>query len=255
VIVSQYFIAFISFSFFGWIYECIYCTIVDRRWQNRGFLFGPICPIYGISVVLSMIVFGHMHIPGISYDTPAWKIFIICALMSAVIEYFTSYTLERIFHAVWWDYSKLPFNLQGRISLFTSLGFGFGGLLVVYVIAPFVESQVNQFQPLMIELFSLILLSLLIADLTLTVTVLHHFDQFVVEAQDEFNHNMSSIVEGTVRRTSQLKTDIGETKHSLKKRFESMGGYFHGTLRRVSNFKDKNESMESARKSLLSFIK
>lgn len=253
MIISKIVVLFIIYGLLGWIYETTYCTITNGQWKNRGFLFGPVCPIYGTGAIAMSAVLYLVHSNGV--EMKPWQVFVISVIGSAILEFATSWILEKLFHAVWWDYSNLPFNLQGRISLFTSLGFGFGGLLVVYVIAPFVESQVNQFQPLMIELFSLILLSLLIADLTLTVTVLHHFDQFVVEAQDEFNHNMSSIVEGTVRRTSQLKTDIGETKHSLKKRFESMGGYFHGTLRRVSNFKDKNESMESARKSLLSFIK
>ncbi len=192
MIVSQYFIAFISFSFFGWIYECIYCTIVDKRWQNRGFLFGPICPIYGISVVLSMIVFGHMHIPGISYDTPAWKIFIICALMSAVIEYFTSYTLESIFHAVWWDYSNIILNINGRICLPATCGFGLAGILIVKYLLPFISSIPWDEHQLINETMALLFMMVFGVDITLTVASLTNMLSRMETMQQEFDRRMQS---------------------------------------------------------------
>ena len=132
--ISKYFIEFIVYSFCGWIWECCYCTVRTHKWQNRGFLYGPIVPIYGTGAVAAMLIFGGL---GRTYPfldgaaLPVWKLFLICAAASAVLEYLTSYTLERIFHARWWDYSDMPLNVNGRICLPATTLFGVAGVLIV----------------------------------------------------------------------------------------------------------------------------
>ena len=193
---------FMIYSCLGWIYETTLCTVKDGRWENRGFFYGPVCPIYGTGAVGISAV---MSLAGSSRVTlENWQIFAISVVGSAVLEYITSWALEKMFHAVWWDYSKLPFNLHGRISLFTSLGFGLGGLLVVYVIAPFTEEAVRHVAPLPTEFLSLCFLAVFMVDLTLTVTALLHFDQMVAHAEDTFNRRMEDLVQNTVQRTEQL---------------------------------------------------
>ena len=133
--ISQYFVEFIFFSFLGWVWESVYCTISEKRWQDRGFLFGPVCPIYGGCVVAASLVFGGLSriSPG---PAPLWQIFIICTAGSAVAEYVTSWVLECRFYARWWDYSRLPLNLKGRICLPVSLCFGLAGIVVVCYLLP-----------------------------------------------------------------------------------------------------------------------
>jgi uncharacterized membrane protein len=211
VIISQYFIAFIVFSFIGWIYECIYCTIMEKHWQNRGFLFGPICPIYGVCVVLAIIVFGQLHIPGVSYETPVWKLFIICALMSAVIEYLTSYVLERIFHAVWWDYSNIIFNINGRICLPATCGFGIAGVLIVKYIFPMITSMSWSAHPLLNELIALLFMLLLGVDLSLTVASLTNMLSRMESMQLEFDKRMQS---GYEKASSAPATIVTAAKNS-----------------------------------------
>ena len=97
MIVCRYVCLFFIYSFLGWVYESIYCTIKTRRWQNRGFLYGPIIPIYGFgAVIISIFV-------NVAADnrvtTPVWKVFIVSMLGSAILEFVTSWGLERIFHA------------------------------------------------------------------------------------------------------------------------------------------------------------
>ena len=70
-----YFICFIIFSFMGWIYESIYCTIRTHHWDNRGFLFGPICPIYGTGAVVATLIFNEIFKNG---EAKLWQIFLIC---------------------------------------------------------------------------------------------------------------------------------------------------------------------------------
>lgn len=135
---AYYINEFIVFSFLGWVYESIFCTFRKHHWQNRGFLFGPVCPIYGSCVVLGDLLFRFLATrAGVNVSsTPIWQVFLVAVIGSAVMEYATSYILEKRFHAIWWDYSNLPLNLHGRISLFTSLGFGVAGALIFKYVLP-----------------------------------------------------------------------------------------------------------------------
>ena len=160
---SKYVCLFMIYNFMGWIYETLFCIVKGGKWENRGFLYGPICPIYGTGAVAISVIMELTIGKGISISP--WQVFTISVIGSAVLEYFTSWALEKTFHAVWWDYSEFPFNYQGRISLFTSLGFGLAGLLVVHVIAPFTENAVGHIIPIMIELLSLCFIFVFAVDL------------------------------------------------------------------------------------------
>ena len=192
MIVAQYFDYFIIFSFIGWVYECIYCTMKDKHWQNRGFLFGPICPIYGCGVVGARIVF-HLLPPmagGTAY--PVWEIFLICAVGSAIMEFVTSWILEKWFHAVWWDYSHVPLNLQGRICLPATCGFGLAGIVVVKFVLPFLETLPAGAHPIENEVLSLLFAVILGMDLALTVASLTKILDRMSAVEKEFNERMEA---------------------------------------------------------------
>lgn len=247
--ISKYVCLFIIYSFLGWVYETIYCIIKSGKWENRGFLYGPICPIYGtgaavISVIMKLTLENEIVLE-------LWQVFLISAVGSAVLEFVTSWSLEKLFHAIWWDYSNLPLNVQGRISLFTSLGFGLGGLLVVYLIAPITENVVEYIPPILIEFFSLCFIFLFAMDLTLTVTALHHFDKMVVQMEASFNNRMEMIVNTTVQQSNRIKEGMLNNGHLLNERINMLGGSVRGAVRRVYSFKDKNEEKETVKNSIL----
>ena len=127
MLIAQYFTEFMFYSFLGWVWESIYCTIKEKHWQDRGFLFGPYCPIYGSCIVAAEIVFGHL-IPGGMGNMSFPMIFIISYIGSAIAEFSTSWILEKRFHARWWDYSDMPLNIQGRICVPVSICFGAAGI-------------------------------------------------------------------------------------------------------------------------------
>ena len=102
MLVSKYFVWFIIYSFMGWIYESTYCTIRKHHWENRGFLHGPIVPIYGVGALLASILFSEFPISGMQ-EASNLKIFLICFFGSIVLEYTTSWALEKLFHAYWWE--------------------------------------------------------------------------------------------------------------------------------------------------------
>ena len=250
--ISRYVCLFIIYSFMGWVYETIFCTIKDGKWENRGFLYGPVCPIYGtgaiaISVIMKLTLESQIELIW-------WQIFLISVVGSAVLEYVTSWALEKLFHAIWWDYSNLPLNLHGRISLFTSLGFGLGGLLIVYIIAPYTVNCVEFIPPLIMELLALCFVFLFAVDLTLTVTALHHFDRMVVRMEDRFNHRMETIVDTTVQQSALIKERIVDNANLINERNERLNvlsSFMKGTVRRVYSFRDKNEKQETVKNDLL----
>ena len=89
MIISRYFVWFIVYSFLGWCFETVYCTATQRQWANRGFLYGPICPIYGcgavsISIIIELLDFRHAP------DLKVWQVFLISMVGSAIMEYLTS---------------------------------------------------------------------------------------------------------------------------------------------------------------------
>ena len=194
MIIAAYFVNFIVFSFMGWVWETVYCTFKTKHWQNRGFLYGPVCPIYGTAAVTAMIVFNFVPVLNTG-SLASWKIFLICAAGSAVIEYTTSYVLEKIFHAVWWDYSKVPLNVNGRICLPATCGFGLAGIVIVRYLFPFIRSLHQENRPLLNEGLSLFFMFLFAMDLALTIASLTELITKMENYSREFNARMEAGVE------------------------------------------------------------
>ncbi len=104
------FLLFSIYSFLGWLMEVVNTLRVEKKFVNRGFLVGPFCPIYGFGVLLMTIMLK-------KYQNDIVATFIFSILICGILEYFTSFFLEKIFHARWWDYSNRKFNINGRICL------------------------------------------------------------------------------------------------------------------------------------------
>ena len=121
-------IIFALISFGGWVYETIYCSVVEGEFTKRGFLFGPTCPIYGIGALAEWLVLGQISNPII--------VFFIGAVLATIIEYSTGLFLERRFKKKWWDYSMFKFNLHGRICPQASAVFGAFSVTSVFVLVP-----------------------------------------------------------------------------------------------------------------------
>ena len=109
ITLEHYFLWFLFYSFVGWMYESILVSCQQHRLVNRGFLNGPLCPIYGTGAILGVAILGNVHNPII--------IFLISMVGATILEYTTSCVMEQLFHARWWDYSNFRFNLQGRVCL------------------------------------------------------------------------------------------------------------------------------------------
>ncbi|MGM9970194.1 MAG: putative ABC transporter permease [Anaeroplasma sp.] len=134
MIFIDYFLYFILYSFLGYICEVIYVSICTKKITNRGFLYSPLCPIYGFGAIIIILMLNW------AYDY--WCLVLILGIiLTSLLEYGTSLAMEQIFHMRWWDYSNKKYNLNGRICLKNSLMFGALVMLVIYLIHPYVVKK------------------------------------------------------------------------------------------------------------------
>ena len=159
------FLLFIIYSFIGWIVDVCDVLVVDKKLVNRGFLIGPICPIYGVGVLLMIRLLTRF------IDTPL-ALFILAIAIFMTLEYFTSYIMEKLFNAGWWDYSNYKYNLNGRICLETTIPFGIGGMIVMYIVNPFITSLLDKVGSNTIITIGIILLVIFVIDLIVSFSVI-----------------------------------------------------------------------------------
>lgn len=152
---------FFIYSFIGWILEEIYAFYIHKKFINRGFLIGPLCPLYGIGCLALTFI---LH----RFTNNIFLLFILSMLICSVIEYLISYLLEKLFSLRWWDYSNMKFNFNGRICLETTILFGIIGILVVKFISPFLLNILTNINIKTVNIITLILVIIFTADLLIS---------------------------------------------------------------------------------------
>ena len=111
--------------------------LVERRkFINRGFLLGPYCPIYGCGAILITCLLS-------SFKEKPVILFFMAILVCGILEYLTSFFMEKIFHLRWWDYSDKKINIHGRVCLNTIIPFGILGMIIMYIANPFLLAKIN----------------------------------------------------------------------------------------------------------------
>lgn len=163
---------FFIYSFFGWIYESLYVSFCKKTWINRGFLNGPVIPIYGFGATCFYIIFFNSHTVSLTQSVTLTHIvllYLIGMIAATILEYITSWVMEKLFHAKWWDYSDRKFNIKGRISLVPSLFWGFLSVIMAYLIQPRVTKITAKIPDNFGKLLGVILALLFLTDFTVTV--------------------------------------------------------------------------------------
>ena len=148
--IEIYFLLFISYAFLGWCMEVTCKFIQYKKFINRGFLIGPYCPIYGWgALAITILLKRYMEDPLV--------LFVMSTIICSIIEYLTSYFMEKKYHARWWDYSNKKFNINGRICLETLIPFGILGVAIMYGTNPILFKSYNQIPQLVINILTVIL--------------------------------------------------------------------------------------------------
>ena len=135
--IKIYFLLFIIYAVIGWCMEVICKLIQYKRFIDRGFLIGPYCPIYGVGALLITFFLN-------KYTQDPIVLFVMAVVVCGILEYLTSYFMEKIYHARWWDYSNKKFNINGRICLSNLIAFGILGMFIMYISNPFLIGQLEK---------------------------------------------------------------------------------------------------------------
>lgn len=175
--IEMYILLFFTYSFAGWFMESVGGIINVKKFVNRGFLIGPYCPVYGLGVVLITIL-----LENYTNDIPV--LFILSTLICGSLEYFTSYVMEKLFNARWWDYHNRKFNINGRICLETLIPFGIAGSLFLCVINPFFINIYSKLPDLSRHIIVLILMLIFIIDLIISFIIILSFKGATYKSKD-----------------------------------------------------------------------
>jgi uncharacterized membrane protein len=171
-------ISFFIYGVSGWIWESlIYPIISGYKIHNSGFLNGPIVPIYGVGALTVILLFEPQE--------KIYSLFIEGAVIACVIEYFTSWIMEKIYHQRWWDYSDRHFHINGRICLEGFLLFGVFSVVCVRFVQPYLSQKILQYDLTLLIIISTVLSTLLIVDIIYTVIEMAHINEHIKTIQDE----------------------------------------------------------------------
>lgn len=160
--IQQTLFCFIVYSVIGWILESTLKTFVSRKFISSGFLYGPLCPIYGFGALIMIIFLMRFK------DNPV-ALFMASFIILSVWEYIVGLYLEYTFHTTYWDYSQNRFNIQGRVCLQNSIYWGILGVLFVYYIHPFVLSKVQLISNKLLTTINIIIYTTLFIDIAYSV--------------------------------------------------------------------------------------
>ena len=192
----EFVLLFFVFAVLGWLMEVTLKYIQYHHFINRGFLIGPYCPIYGWGVVsVTILVGGLIGYRGTIAET-FWTGFVICG----ALEYFTSWYMEKVFHARWWDYSSKPMNLNGRIWIGNLILFGLASVVIVRFIAPHYFNLVGQLSDGFLKIAAISIIILILSDY-----ILSHFLMNIVK--QEIDHSSKDDTEEIAKEVRALLKD------------------------------------------------
>lgn len=156
---------FIIYAFLGWCSEVAFAAVNKGKFVNRGFLNGPVCPIYGVGMLIVVLCLWNLR------DRPL-LLFLGSALLTTALEFVTGFVLERFFHDKWWDYSDMPFNIKGYVCLKFTILWGLAASFIIGAIHRFIYMLIEK-TPFALGVILLAVFSAaFIADFTVTLTAL-----------------------------------------------------------------------------------
>jgi len=228
-IFAMYYFYFIVYSFLGWVCETTYCSLAAKKFINRGFLVGPFCPIYGTGAVLVLLLLK-------DYKSDLFVFFGMSILIAAVVEYLSSYLLEKIFNLSLWDYSKNKFNLNGRICVKNLLLFALLCLIIIYVTDPILENITRSMPTWVIDTILIVATILFSVDAFITSKVVVQIKKLAL------NHQLD--LEEMTKVRDNVIEDIEEEKEAFIKEKATMLEQKASAIEKEKNMLEK--SLEKA---------
>ncbi len=201
---------FFVYSFSGWFMESFGGIFKEKKFINRGFLIGPYCPVYGVGVVGIAVALGKYQ-----NDVPA--LFILSIVLCGSLEYFTSFIMEKLFNARWWDYHNKKFNINGRICLETLIPFGIVGTSTICIINPKLYSLFDKIPDFTLNTISIVLSILFVIDFIISFCIIASFKNLTYTKRD----NTEEISNKVKEKTEEINEAVLEKAEDTFMKMES----------------------------------
>lgn len=230
IIFLNIFIKFIIYSFIGYVAECIFVSLENKKPTNRGFLCGPVCPIYGVGGLLMAFFLKN-------YKGDYIALFVLGAILATVIEYITGWALEKLFHNKWWDYSKNKFNINGRVCLLNTVLFGIGAIAVVMFGEPVLYKLLAPLSNFWIILLGIVLLILFVLDMIYSWIVAFNLRNNIIIVEDLKNKKLSDLPEMLEETLKSKINRIKKIPKRVSKAFPKFIGNYKVEFDIINNLK------------------
>lgn len=218
-------LCFFIYGFLGWCTEVAFAAAKEKRFVNRGFLNGPICPIYGIGVVAVVLLL-------MPYKNQLFILYVVSIIVVTALEWVTGFILEKLFHSKWWDYSNMPLNLNGYVCLLFSLIWGVACVVIVKWIHPLIYKGVKILPDWLGTVLLVVLGIGILADLYVTVTNILKMNRHLAKMEeiaaelrrisDELGENISENVLEAMEKREDIAEDMQEYTDEWKDRVEEL---------------------------------
>ena len=227
--IEIYIILFAIYSVIGWIMEITLGFAQKRKFVNRGFLIGPYCPIYGFGGVAITILLSNfmITIDKVSLIDSIWISSIVIMFICGALEYITSYVMEKLFHARWWDYKNFKFNINGRICLETLIPFTIIGQIILRYASPTFINILSNMPSIWLHILTGTFLVIFITDISISYNIIRSFKKVSNEAKDnteEITKKVKEIISKTWRGKRLISAfpnlDIEVIRNKIKQKVE-----------------------------------
>ena len=223
---------FFIYSFMGWVTEVVLKYFQYKRFINRGFLIGPYCPIYGTGAVI-VTLGGRLLAP---VERSLGMSFLIAFVLCGLLEYMTSYILEKHFHARWWDYSQKPMNLHGRVWIGNLILFGLGGVLILEVFNPRFLALATAMEPLLFNSLLMAVSILFVADGIMSAFIMSLLKRGIEESRADKSEEIAAEVRYLLENRSVFHKRILDAYPEITFRTEKVKA-------RLERIRDEGEAM------------
>ena len=220
--IEIYFLIYIIYSVVGYLIEVACRLVEDKRFVNRGFLIGPYCPIYGTGALLLTF-----FLEPFKYNIVL--VFVLSMLICGILEYLTSYTMEKLFKARWWDYSNKKFNINGRICLKTIIPFGLLGTVILYITNPLIVELSGKLNIYILSILSGLIFVAYLIDNIISFRVILKFGQIASDVK----------VDNTEEISLKVKQVIHEQKLKLQERLVNAFPNFEPSIELINKKKQE----------------
>lgn len=213
---------FIVYSMIGWLYESILCSFMQKKVVNRGFLNGPYCPIYGFGALLDIIFLSKFENIAV--------LFLFGVILNCGLEYLTSFLMEKIFNARWWDYSDMNFNIHGRVCLLGAIVFGTFSVLLIKVIHPFVVWYINKIPVIVLHIIVTVFLIVFIYDNVITILAAIKLDEKLKEFADILEEKKANMV----KSVNSYREETAEKLHEIRERIPANSMIYNSFIKTLN---------------------